>query len=193
MRQQLYQQDYLSYYFSSAKEYNKAIEVLLTAYEIDPNDYIIIGNLAADYENIENYREAEKWYTIMSKMDSEEAKEYASIFSIPLTSVSDFKDWQPQNAFVLTIFPVIVRFKRFVATKEPCAEIPPGAVNISKFEQPEKTLLPTDVTESGMNNVLRFSQFEKAQPPMDVTELGITSDSNLLQPSNAKSPIDSTP
>ena len=70
--------NYLSYYFSSAKEYNKAIEVLLTAYEIDPNDYIIIGNLAADYENIENYREAEKWYTIMSKMDSEEAKEYAS-------------------------------------------------------------------------------------------------------------------
>ena len=70
--------NYLSYYYSSAKEYDKAIEILLSAYKIDPNDYIIIGNLASDYEKLENYKEAEKWYTIMSKMDSEEAKSYAS-------------------------------------------------------------------------------------------------------------------
>ncbi len=70
--------NYLSYYYSSSKEYNKAIEILLSAYKIDPNDYIIIGNLASNCEKIENYKEAEKWYTIMSKMDSEEAKTYAS-------------------------------------------------------------------------------------------------------------------
>ena len=70
--------NYLSYYYSSAKEYDKAIEILLSAYKIDPNDYIIIGNLASDYEKLENYKEAEKWYTIMSQMDSEDAKSYAS-------------------------------------------------------------------------------------------------------------------
>jgi len=70
--------NYLSYYYSSAKEYDKAIDVLLSAYKIDPEDYIIVGNLASAYENLENYKEAEKWYLIMSKMDSEEAKAYAA-------------------------------------------------------------------------------------------------------------------
>ncbi|MBQ1661786.1 MAG: hypothetical protein II054_04740, partial [Treponema sp.] len=37
--------NYLSYYYSSGEEYDKAIEVLLKAYKIDPNDYIIVGNL----------------------------------------------------------------------------------------------------------------------------------------------------
>lgn len=70
--------NYLSYYYSSAKEYDKAIDVLLTAYKIDSDDYVIVGNLASDYEKIENYKEAEKWYLIMSKMNSAEAKAYAS-------------------------------------------------------------------------------------------------------------------
>ena len=70
--------NYLSYYYSSAKEYDKAIDVLLTAYKIDSDDYVIVGNLASDYEKIENYKEAEKWYLIMSKMNSDEAKAYAS-------------------------------------------------------------------------------------------------------------------
>ena len=70
--------NYLSYYYSSAKEYEKSIEVLLSAYKIDPDDYIIIGNLASDYEKMENYKEAEKWYTIMSKINSDNAKAYAS-------------------------------------------------------------------------------------------------------------------
>ena len=43
--------NYLSYYYSSVEDYDNAIKVLLSAYEIDPKDYIIIGNLAADYEN----------------------------------------------------------------------------------------------------------------------------------------------
>ncbi|MBP5175792.1 MAG: tetratricopeptide repeat protein [Treponema sp.] len=70
--------NYLSYYYSSGKEYDKAIEVLLKAYKIDPNDYIIVGNLALNYENIQNYKEAEKLYTIMSQMDSEDARAYAA-------------------------------------------------------------------------------------------------------------------
>lgn len=70
--------NYLSYYYSSAEEYEKSIEVLLSAYKIDPDDYIIIGNLASDYEKMENYKEAEKWYTIMSKINSDNAKAYAS-------------------------------------------------------------------------------------------------------------------
>ena len=67
----------MSYYYSSAEEYEKAIEVLLSANKIDPNDYIIVGNLASDYEKAGNIKEAEKWYLIMSKMDSEDAKAYA--------------------------------------------------------------------------------------------------------------------
>lgn len=70
--------NYLSYYYSSGKEYDKAIEVLLKAYKIDPNDYIIVGNLALNYENTQNYKEAEKLYTIMSQMDSEDARIYAA-------------------------------------------------------------------------------------------------------------------
>ena len=70
--------NYLSYYYSSGKEYDKAIEVLLKAYKIDPNDYIIVGNLALNYENTHNYKEAEKLYTIMSQMDSEDARIYAA-------------------------------------------------------------------------------------------------------------------
>ena len=70
--------NYLSYYYSSAEEYDKAIEVLLKAYKIDPNDYIIVGNLALNYENTQNYKEAEKLYTIMSQMDSEDARIYAA-------------------------------------------------------------------------------------------------------------------
>ena len=70
--------NYLSYYYSSAKEYDKAIDVLLSAYKIAPNDYVIVGNLASNYEKSENYKEAEIWYSIMSKMNSAEAKAYGS-------------------------------------------------------------------------------------------------------------------
>lgn len=66
----------MSYYYSSVEDYDNAIKVLLSAYEIDPKDYIIIGNLAADYENKKDYIEAEKWYLYMSKMDSNEARIY---------------------------------------------------------------------------------------------------------------------
>lgn len=70
--------NYLSYYHSSAKEYEKANEVLFSAYKIDPDDYIIVGNIAANYEDMENYNEAEKWYKIMSQIDNPKAKTYAS-------------------------------------------------------------------------------------------------------------------
>lgn len=70
--------NYLSYYYSAGKNYDKAIEVLLSAHKIDPNDYVIVGNLASDYEKIGNYKEAEKWYSVMSKMNSEEAKEFGA-------------------------------------------------------------------------------------------------------------------
>lgn len=70
--------NYLSYYYSSAKEYDKSIEVLLSAYKIAPDDYVIIGNLASDYEKSGKYRKAEKYYTIMYQLDSDEAKQYAA-------------------------------------------------------------------------------------------------------------------
>ena len=48
--------------------------------------------------------------------------------------------------------------------------------------QPEKALLPIDVTELGMVRDVRPLQPQKAAVPMDVTELPMVSDVNPLQP-----------
>lgn len=68
--------NWLSQYYVTEKNYNKSIETLLEAYKYEKNDYIIVANLAFDYEDIENYEEAKKWFKILSSMESEEAKMY---------------------------------------------------------------------------------------------------------------------
>jgi len=70
--------NYLANYYATEKNYTKSIETLLEAYKYDKNDYIIVANLAFDYEDIENYKEAKKWFKILASMESEEAKMYGN-------------------------------------------------------------------------------------------------------------------
>lgn len=67
----------LSVFYSYGKEYEKAVEVLLKAYSIDNSDYIIVANIARNYEDLGKSKEALKWYNTLSNMDSDAAKEYA--------------------------------------------------------------------------------------------------------------------
>ena len=69
--------NYLSYYYSSGKEYDKANDALLSAYEINPDDFIIVANLASNYEKMKNFKEAKKWYLIMAELNSDKAKTIA--------------------------------------------------------------------------------------------------------------------
>ena len=63
-------------YYMGTKEYKKSIELLKRAVELDPNDFIIIGNLGYSYELAEDYLNAKKWYEYMLKMDNPNAVEY---------------------------------------------------------------------------------------------------------------------
>ena len=63
-----------AYYYMTANEHNKAIEVLLKAHKIDPSDYIIIGNLARAYEITEDYDNARKYYTSLTKLSNADEK-----------------------------------------------------------------------------------------------------------------------
>lgn len=67
----------LSVFYSYGKEYEKAVEVLLKAYSIDNSDYIIVANIARNYEDLGKSKEALKWYNTLANMDSDAAKEYA--------------------------------------------------------------------------------------------------------------------
>ena len=70
--------NYMANYYVTEKNYTKSIEFLLEAYKYDPNDYIIVANLAFDYEDIQNYEESRKWFKILASMNSEEAKKYGN-------------------------------------------------------------------------------------------------------------------
>ena len=58
------------------KNIKKSIELLKRAVELDPNDFVIIGNLGYSYELDEDYLNAKKWYEYMLKMDNPDAVEY---------------------------------------------------------------------------------------------------------------------
>ncbi|MBO4638671.1 MAG: hypothetical protein J5710_02845 [Treponema sp.] len=63
-------------YYREIGNYKKSIEVLKHAVELDPNDYIVVGNLGYTYELDEDYLNAKKWYEYMLKMDNPDAVEY---------------------------------------------------------------------------------------------------------------------
>lgn len=66
--------NYLANYYVTEKNYTKSIEILLEAHSYEPDDYIIIANLAFDYEDTGNYEEAKKWFTKLTSMEDEEAR-----------------------------------------------------------------------------------------------------------------------
>lgn len=56
------------------KDYNNALDMLLKAYDYNPDDYVIVGNIAYIYESIGDKDNALKYYTILSKMKNNEAR-----------------------------------------------------------------------------------------------------------------------
>lgn len=63
-------------YYMGIEDYTKCIELLTRAVELDPSDYIVVGNLAYSYELSEDYQNARKWYEYMLTMDNPDAVEY---------------------------------------------------------------------------------------------------------------------
>lgn len=63
-------------YYRETGNYKKSIEILKHAVDLDPNDYVIVGNLGYAYELNEDYKNAKKWYDYMLTMDDPRAVEY---------------------------------------------------------------------------------------------------------------------
>lgn len=63
-------------YYREIGNHKKSIEVLKHAVELDPNDYVVVGNLGYAYELDEDYLNAKKWYEYMLNMDNPDAVEY---------------------------------------------------------------------------------------------------------------------
>lgn len=63
-------------YYILEKDYINAEKLLLRAYEIDSQDYIVIINLATLYENINDKTNALKYYNVLLSIDSNEAKKF---------------------------------------------------------------------------------------------------------------------
>ena len=63
-------------YYREIGNYKKSIEILKHAVELDPNDYVLVGNLGYAYELDEDYLNAKKWYEFMLTMDNLDAVEY---------------------------------------------------------------------------------------------------------------------
>ena len=68
--------NHASAYYRKIGNHKKSIEILSHAVQIDPNDYILVGNLGYAYELDEDYLNAKKWYEYMLKMDDPKAVEY---------------------------------------------------------------------------------------------------------------------
>ncbi|MGL1892009.1 MAG: hypothetical protein OCD02_10300 [Spirochaetaceae bacterium] len=65
-------------YYDLNDDITTKIMLLEKAYKIDPSDYIIIGNLAYTFENIKDYDNARFYYNLMSEIDNESSKKYAT-------------------------------------------------------------------------------------------------------------------
>ncbi|HON88054.1 MAG TPA: hypothetical protein PK746_01105 [Spirochaetales bacterium] len=69
-----YGYNYLARYHMENKDYNNALDMLLKAYVYNPDDYVIVGNIAYIYKSIGDKDNALKYYTILSKMKNNEAR-----------------------------------------------------------------------------------------------------------------------
>ncbi|CAL2101371.1 Tetratricopeptide repeat protein [Tenacibaculum sp. 190130A14a] len=67
----------LSITYLVAKEYDKAIAVLLRAEKITPDDPVILGNLAHGYKLKGNKKKAIEYYKKLAKHDKEDVKAFA--------------------------------------------------------------------------------------------------------------------
>jgi tetratricopeptide (TPR) repeat protein len=68
----------LSIVYLINKDFDKAIEVLLTAEKQDPTDYIVLGNLAQAYTLKGDYENAIKYYKLTVKYGDQKSKDFAN-------------------------------------------------------------------------------------------------------------------
>ncbi len=68
--------NHMALFYSSLEDYDREIEVLLKAYGIAEDDYVIVGNLAYAYELKGDFDSAEKYYRMLLDFDDEDAREY---------------------------------------------------------------------------------------------------------------------
>ncbi|HGJ65650.1 TPA: hypothetical protein ENS27_09700, partial [bacterium] len=69
-----YGYNHLARYYIENKDSTNALTVSLKAYSINPDDYIIVGNIAYIYESIGDKEMALKYYKILTEMNNNEAK-----------------------------------------------------------------------------------------------------------------------
>lgn len=67
----------ISIVFMLQKQYDKALEPLLKAEKINPNDYIILSNIAQAYKLKGDNKNAIKYYELTIKNGNQQAKKYA--------------------------------------------------------------------------------------------------------------------
>jgi tetratricopeptide (TPR) repeat protein len=67
----------LAAYYIVKKDFNESLKHLIKAEKIDPNDIIIINNIAYCYKMINNKKMAKKYYNKMIQKGDKEAAEYA--------------------------------------------------------------------------------------------------------------------
>lgn len=67
----------LSIIFMLKKEYDKALEPLLKAERIDPEDYVVLSNIAQAYKLMGNTKKAIEYYELTIKYGDGQAKSYA--------------------------------------------------------------------------------------------------------------------
>ena len=64
--------------YSQKKEFEKSLEVLLKAHILDPNDLVVISNIAKTYEDINDLPNALKYYKLLKKIGTKDAKSFAA-------------------------------------------------------------------------------------------------------------------
>ena len=64
--------------YSQKKEFEKSLEVLLKAHNLDPNDLVVISNIAKTYEDINDLPNALKYYKLLKKIGTKDAKAFAA-------------------------------------------------------------------------------------------------------------------
>lgn len=73
----MYAYNILSYYYNIHGNKNEAMQILLKAYSVKHDDYIIVGNIAMLYEELKDKENARKYYTVMIKSGDAEISSWA--------------------------------------------------------------------------------------------------------------------
>jgi tetratricopeptide (TPR) repeat protein len=72
--------NFLGAYYGIRKQREEALKYFLQAETIDPNDYVVLSNIAETYLEMDNKQKAKEYFTKILKIGNEEYKEGAEYF-----------------------------------------------------------------------------------------------------------------